>query len=176
MDLRAASPTYDRVMSNFETAANQFYETGFFEASAPPIRPNESWSKRWREHDKQFPISKTFIRKVVRRIAKDLKRPVIIAETEFYSGEHIRVQLRKSKNTAPLFAQFMLLEEKPAYSDRKATTISWRQDGSNWYVEFRGTKGRRVFEDWKRNCRFDPTCRKALKLPPLEEEPAKLAA
>ena len=173
MDLRAASPTYDRVIGNFEQAAKLFVETGFFEVTDPEVRQDQTWSQRWREHEKNFPISKTFIRKVMRQVAKDLKRPIIIAEVDYWSGEkRIRVKLRKSKRTDPLVAQFMLLEE--GFSVAR-TPISWRQDGSNRYFWFLGDKGVRAYDEWKRLCCSDPACRAALKLPPLEE-PLRLAA
>jgi hypothetical protein len=177
MDLRAASPTYDRVMGNFEAAAKQFIETGFFEGYGPKPDANLSWAQRWRAHEREYPISKTFMRKVMRKIASETKRPIIIAETDYWhdGGTRTVVKLRKTKNNAPLIAQFLLLESTTVYDGSKKPGVYQRQDGSNWYVTFLGPKGQRMYREWKSQVVADPDCRKALKLPPLEPE-LKLAA
>jgi hypothetical protein len=179
MDLRAASPTYDRVMGNFEAAAKQFSETGFFEAFDPKPNGEKSWHQRWKAHERECPVSKTIMRKVMRKVASELKRPIIIAETDYWheAGIRTRVKLRRTKNNAPVIAQFLLLNEPDGgrYSSGKKPGVYSGQDGTNWYVTFLGDKGQKIFRQWKEQVVADPACRKAMKLPPLEPE-LKLAA
>lgn len=176
MDLRAASPTYDRVLSNFEAAIMDFVNTGFFEKVDPKFDRQKSWFQHHRERDQRFPISQTFVRKVVRQVAKEMRRPIIIAQTDWWSGDvRTIIALRHTKRNAPLIAQFLLLEETRNYNDRNKSPVTRRQDTVNWYVQFNGKRGQQLYRDWKANCLADPECRKALKLPPLEE-PVKLAA
>lgn len=182
MDLRVASPTYDRVVGNLENVFSEFLETGFatFEMPDKPDKPDNAkdWRGYWRAVDKQWPIGPCFHRKIVRRTAKELKRPLVIVERHW--GISLRVTVRKAAVRVPLVAQFLLLlaDGTPRWEQvKRGMSVTASQDKTNWYLFFdKGRKGERAFEEWKKYVLSDGTCRAALKLPPLEAPELKHAA
>jgi hypothetical protein len=191
MDLRAASPTYDRVMKQFEAATEQLIASGIVEFCDPKVLwPTESvpygnaaWDKARSEHRKQLPpLGDVFVRKLVKKVAKDLKRPLVTAETQYFSDRdgYTFVTIKRAAVRAPLVAQFLVLLDgnhttPRRYAGAGAPPIQFGQDKINWYIAFKGRKGQRAFADWKQHCLTHPDCRRALDLPPLESE-LKLAA
>jgi hypothetical protein len=171
MNLRAESTTYDRALSQLETAGQQLLDTGIVLLEYPKINwppshtpwTDPAWSTARTEYRKSFlPINNAIVRATIKRVARELKRPVIVAEKDYFGNPdgRIRVTIKRAKKRAPLVAQFMLL-------DYSSVPISFRKDGTNWYLWFVGYKGVRAFKNWVEFCRIDPDCRSALMLPPL---------
>ena len=177
MNIREASLTYDKVIGNFERAVKELTETGIVELSMPkrPAEYNTKYRAYWKLVDGQWPIGVVFVRKTIRRIARELKRPVVIAEYKPWTKGFI-VTMKQRKTLAPLVANFLLLES----SDTRAWIegpggIAFRRDKTNWYVRFETSEH---FKEWKTFVLGSETCRKALKLPdlPAEAIPSQQAA
>lgn len=176
MDLRAASPTYARTLDQIDAAMESFLSTGFVVFQDPQIDPAWDYAKRRRVYREQAPpLGNVYVRKLVRKTARELKRPIVIAETTYWSDKNgvTKVTVRKLKRNAPLISQFLLLEavdrDWQMFDKHNKATVVRRQNTANWYIAFKGRKGQIAFRQWMAACIADPEYRKLFKLPPLEE-------
>jgi hypothetical protein len=169
-EVLAASPTYAQVVGNLDRAVQSLLTTGFVELAVPAEEfSREKWHAFWRKVENEWPIGRVFVRKVIKRIARELKRPIVVVETAPWSPGVHEVTMRQRKALAPLVAAFMLLPEngeiRRGQPVRQGTGIRYRQDTVNWYVTF---DSREAYVEWRDYVLNDPACRKALKLPTAE--------
>lgn len=166
MDLRKESNTYDKVLGNLEATVASFLETGFVEFIMPEQQANAGWRPYWNKIHRDWPIGMTFYRKVIKHIAREVKRPVVVVELKPWT-QGFYITIKKRKFTAPLIAPFLLLDESIEGSRgwRKMKGVNFRQDTANYYLKFEREKD---YREWRKHCLTHPDCRKALKLPPSD--------
>jgi hypothetical protein len=162
-----ASATYVREMASVQKIIEDYVETGVAQLTETDMRathdgdPNDYllWRKGYREN-RVFISSPFNMRQFVRRVAKDLNRPIVIAYRSFWGAgtDNTRVTIKKLKRHIPLVAEFFLTEGSyhgPVYLHK---------DQTNWYLKFSGEQGRKLYEHWYEQCRTNPEYRKALKI------------
>lgn len=173
LDHAKSSATYQKLQSEFNTALNRYIETGFLFLTDPKVDQSLEWTERRRLYRQQAPaIPHVITRRLTRQIAKDLKRPVVIAEKSWWNSNYpdgfTKVTIRKSQGRAVLVNSMFFLEEMPPHSwwrpENKGKIATRYDDTRNWYLYFSGLKGHEQLNNWVEHCTTDPACRKALKL------------
>jgi hypothetical protein len=169
------SPTYHATIAQLNGAVEFFLKTGFLMLEDPEIDKAVSWPQRHREWVKNAPpLPQPQMRKLIRKIAKELKRPLVFAHKAYYPNHDgvITVQLKRIKRHAPLMSPFFLLNsyEGKSWEFDKLTpgnifAFRWKAAPANWELVFIGTEGREKFNEWMEFIQNSPECRKALKLP-----------
>jgi hypothetical protein len=96
------------------------------------------------------------VRSFVKRIAKELKRPIITAELDGWGGIKVILTINRHKRNDVVVAPFHLL------ADDITSPVRMKSDGTNHYVWFHGPAGRALFEKWHREVRHDEAFRKAM--------------
>jgi hypothetical protein len=172
--MQIASPTYHQTIKQLDDAVFHFLTTGVVELADPYVDQKADYTtrrKQWRDNAPSLP--KQQLRKLVRKIAKELKRPIIIVETSWYPDPAgtIVVKLKKLKRHAPLMTTFFLLEQFDGgyyqMDTRKEgeSAFRWMACATEWRLVFIGKEGRAQFEEWMEFIQKTPECRKALKIP-----------
>jgi hypothetical protein len=171
------SKTYTAVTRELQRMAEEFLATGVTVVTGIDFSgiEDDDWKAKRRRYDQQrMPLmSLTAKRSFIRQVAKDLARPVVIAEKDGRYGPDTRVTFKHIKRNAPLIAHyFMLLGESvtPRWDkSKKKQPVEVSQDKTNWYVNFNGKKGAKELDSWLTFLKTDPACRAALKLSPLTQ-------
>jgi hypothetical protein len=172
-EVLTASRTYAQVVGNLDQAVQSLLTTGFVELVVPAGEYGTEEKRRafWRQVENEWPIGRVFVRKVIKRIARELKRPIVVVEHAPWMARKYEVTMRQRKHLAPLVAAFMLLPETEVVhrggkaTIRQGSGVRYRQDTVNWYVTF---DSREAYVGWRDYVLNDPACRKALKLPTAE--------
>jgi len=86
--------------------------------------------------------SDTFVRAYLRAVAKELKRPFVVATLT--SEESISLVIPRKKYTEPLFAGFLLMPEALKRYPRSTDPVCLRGTPTNVEVAFNGEEGKRV--------------------------------
>ena len=162
LDHAKSTPTYRNNLKVINDAVESFVETGVARIQDLDYShlDNCNWtekSKFWRQN-RRVVASHHQVRSFVKRIAKDMKRPIITAELDGWQGAKVVVKIRYLRRSDVVVAPFHLLSED------STSPVRIRHDTKNWYVHFHGPKGRELFEKWFEQCRTDPAFRKAMKL------------
>jgi len=106
--------------------------------------------------------SSTFVRAYLREVAKECKRPFIVAEIcERATTLTVPVQ----KRLEPLYAGFLLTTQSKelSHSELKDTPIYYRAGKTIITVTFQGKQGAEMFEKFIERCRIDEDYRKVLR-------------
>jgi hypothetical protein len=173
LDLAKSSATYRNNLSVINDAVESFVETGIARIQDLDYSHlgNSNWtekSKFWRQNKRTI-AGHQQVRSFVKKIARDLKRPIITAEMDGWQGQKVTVTIRYLKRNDVIMSPFHLL------NDDIHSPVRVRRDTKNWYVHFHGPAGRQLFEKWYEQYPTVPEYRHALKLPPLAPD-LKLAA
>lgn len=126
----------------------------------------------WSEREKDAPITPVAVRKLVRRIARNQRRPFIVAWTHAGSLQWeagLKLPYRKMLEVPRTFL-LMSAENVDKYQRWRrpdGTTPPVSRSAYTTYEIYRfvGDQGRQVFENWVSRCKNDPAWRRALKLP-----------
>lgn len=163
--------TYTKVEGHIRTTTENYISLGvavvedewskrFYTAKANNI----SWADALRAHRREYLsiTSHTFVRSYLRVVAKELKRPFVVATNR---GTSIMLELPKRKRLEPCYAGFLLA---PCANDMgrdslMAAPIYYRPRKTILYVFFQGDAGRVMFNTFLERCRTDPEYRKALR-------------
>lgn len=162
--------TYTKVEGHIRTATENYISLGV-------AIVEDEWSKRlymakanatpWvdvrsaRRREYLSITSHTFVRAYLRAVAKELKRPFVVATDRCTS---IVLTFPKRKRLEPCYASFLLAPHANDI-DRDslaAAPIYYRSSRTILYVTFQGDEGRKMFNAFIERCRADPEYKKAL--------------
>lgn len=174
LDRAKASARYVKAMELINGAVESFIETGIAMVRNIDMSdiPDNDWPTKYARYRKlnTSVASPLLVRSFVRKIAKDLGRPIIFAELDGWWGNRVRVTIRKRKYNEIVVAPFLLALESTGqnyYRPVSNKVALWgTHDKTNRYFHFDGPKGRKAFEAWVEQCKTDPVFRKAMKLTP----------
>ncbi len=174
LDRAKASLRYTKAMSLINGAVESFIETGVAVIRGTDMSGIDysDWKakfKRYRTENTSI-ATPMFVRSFVRKVAQDLKRPIVFAVVDGWAGERVTVTIKKLKRNEVVAAPFLLaLESDSRWRKVDPKTPLWgHQDKTNWYFHFDGPNGRKAFEAWFEQCKTDPAFRKAMKLTPTD--------
>ena len=169
--------TYNAVVSRLRDATDFYLRTGiaFLPSTVELGADVHSNEFNWKECCKLYRaelsiIRPHFVRGYLRRLSKEIKRPLIIAEENSWyraqGRQSICVTIPKRKY---LYGVNMILTLTAKPVSDKDNELQSCYDQTNMYYHFKGPKGRKLFEDFVENLIKEPVYRKAMKLPPLTQ-------
>jgi hypothetical protein len=167
------SPLRDAVIARINELTDTFLETGFFTWSED--RTKEGW------YNKRMPLvgHETSVRKYVRKVAAELKRPFVIVDVSTRSNYtpgigwvpdpnfYASVSIPSVKYTAPLRSALLLVSQPVGRAfrrDKPPVPVGIRHECRRQIFYFYGPQGQHVFDEFMERCKTDKAFRKALKL------------
>lgn len=106
--------------------------------------------------------SSTFVVSYMRVVAKELKRPFVVAELYH---EYIELKIPRKKFLEPLFASFLLGPEVKEYGRAQMASVPMYYRGTPTLVRvtFNGDDGKSIYDMFIERCRTDDDYKKALR-------------
>lgn len=170
------SALYVHVSDTIREATEHFLVTGIAFVREP-VMSDLTWQDKCREYHKQPGMTREgLVRRFLRMVAKEQKRPFVYAHTGGWrDASKLSLTIPRRAFLHPIIFSLLIgsRETSPRSARMNNIPLSHYSDKSNWYFFFSGEAGRRLFDAWYEQCRTDPAFRKALKLPavatPLSE-------
>ena len=100
----------------------------------------------------------------MKKIAKEMGRPIITAEHGGWGGRRVFVTIKKLKRNEVIVAPFLLFKVELHRRSKVDGPIVLFNDKTNHYLQFFGPKGIAAYHKWAEQCRADEAFRKAMKL------------
>ena len=162
------SPTYARAMSDINKAVLEYVETGIaniIDLDYSQFDQSDCSAKRahWRKN-RQTVSCPYHVRSFVKKIAKEMGRPIITAEHGGWGGSRVFVTIKKLKRNEVIVAPFLLFKVELHRRSKVDGPIVLFNDKTNHYLQFFGPKGIAAYHKWAEQCRADEAFRKAMKL------------
>lgn len=176
MSLMEQSATYAMVASYIANKTEEYLRTGIA-SFTPPYEKGVSSEEQRRAYRKQLSVcGNTFVRAYLRQVAKELRRPFIVAEQTYSCGANTtianwitlsvpkRKKLEKAVSALLLSAKdikhrygYYLLKEAPGI-------YRYNYHRSLWQFIFNGDGCEGLFQSFVQTWQADPDIRAALKL------------
>lgn len=170
LDLAKSSHTYAQAMAEINRAVEGFATTGIAEVHDPDLShlDKNDWTARrhyWRKNRQTVSCS-YHVKSFIKKIAKELGRPTIVAHHDGWCGPRVVVTIKQLKRNESIIAPFLLFDigDNNHWNVDLDNPIMLAKDKTNYYVYFNGPKGIKAYKKWAEQCRTDEAFRKAMKL------------